>query len=123
VTGEGGSGGALAVAVCDELAMLRNAIYSVISPRGFSSILWKDGTREREAADIMRITGEDLMEFGICDAILPEPDEGAHVDHRATAAGIVDYLSRTLPKLCGRTVVELLEARYEKYRKIGMYLE
>jgi acetyl-CoA carboxylase carboxyl transferase subunit beta len=123
VTGEGGSGGALAVAVCDELAMLRNAIYSVISPRGFSSILWKDGTREREAADIMRITGEDLMEFGICDAILPEPDEGAHVDHRATAAGIVDYLSRTLPKLCGRPVADLLEARYEKYRRIGMYLE
>ncbi len=123
VTGEGGSGGALAVAVCDELAMLRNAIYSVISPRGFSSILWKDGTREREAADLMRITGEDLQEFGICDAILPEPDEGAHVDHRATAAGIVDYLSRTLPKVSGHSATELLEARYRKYRKIGMFLE
>ena len=67
--------------------MLRNAIYSVISPRGFSSILWKDGTREKEAADLMKITGEDLVEFGICDAILPEPDEGAHADPRATAAG------------------------------------
>ncbi len=123
VTGEGGSGGALAVAVCDELAMLRNAIYSVISPRGFSSILWKDGTREKEAADLMKITGEDLVEFGICDAILPEPDEGAHADPRATAAGIVDFLSRTLPKVCGHPVADMLEKRYEKYRKIGMYLE
>ena len=79
VLGEAGSGGALALGVCDELAMLENSIYSVISPRGFASILWKDASREREACDIMKITAEDLVELDICEKIIPEPDGGAHI--------------------------------------------
>ena len=74
VLGEGGSGGALALGVCDDLAMLENALYSVISPRGAASILWKDAAREQEACEIMRITAQDLLEFGVADAIIPEPD-------------------------------------------------
>ncbi len=78
VLGEGGSGGALALGVCDSLAMLQNAVYSVISPRGCASILWKDASKEKEAAERLRITAEDLTQFGVCDAIIPEPPGGAH---------------------------------------------
>ncbi|MBR4305427.1 MAG: acetyl-CoA carboxylase carboxyltransferase subunit alpha, partial [Ruminiclostridium sp.] len=92
VLGEGGSGGALALAVCDELAMLENALYSVISPRGFASILWKDPAREKEAAELMKITAEDLNGFGVCDKIIAEPVGGAHNDATATAENISDYL-------------------------------
>ena len=85
VLGEGGSGGALALAVCDELAMLEHALYSVISPRGFASILWKDPSREKEAADLMKITADDLYNFGVCDKIIAEPVGGAHTDPAQTA--------------------------------------
>ncbi|MGN1101423.1 MAG: acetyl-CoA carboxylase carboxyl transferase subunit alpha, partial [Huintestinicola sp.] len=77
VLGEGGSGGALALGVCDELGMLENSIYSVISPRGFASILWKDASKEREACNIMRVTAEDAVNLGIAEAIIPEPEGGA----------------------------------------------
>ena len=88
VLGEGGSGGALALAVCDELAMLENALYSVISPRGFASILWKDASREMEAAELMKITAEDLVKFGVCEKIIDEPAGGAHTDMHYTAMNI-----------------------------------
>ena len=80
VLGEGGSGGALALGVCDELAMLENAEYSVLSPRGFASILWKDASREQEASEIMKITAEDMVRLGVAEAIIEEPLGGAHND-------------------------------------------
>jgi acetyl-CoA carboxylase carboxyl transferase subunit alpha len=96
VLGEGGSGGALALAVCDELMMLENALYSVISPRGFASILWKDPSRETEAAGLMKITAEDLCRFGVCERIIPEPVGGAQNDLRQTAMNISDCLYKSL---------------------------
>lgn len=123
VLGEGGSGGALALAVCDELAMLENALYSVISPRGFASILWKDASRESEAAEIMKITAEDLVRFGVCERIIDEPDGGAHNDSELTAENISEYLSEVIPRLMRVSTDELLRKRYEKFRKIGVFAE
>ena len=123
VLGEGGSGGALALAVCDELAMLENAIYSVISPRGCASILWKDATREMEAAELMRIRAEDLVEFGVCEKIIEEATGGAHNDMEFTADNISEYLSEALPRLCKVSQQEMLNKRYEKFRKIGVFIE
>ena len=123
VLGEGGSGGALALAVCDELAMLENALYSVISPRGFASILWKDASRENEAAELMKIRAEDLYGFGICDRIIEEPEGGAHLDAEQTAANISEYLTEAVTRLKAVPLDELLEKRYEKFRKIGVFSE
>lgn len=123
VLGEGGSGGALALGVCDELAILENALYSVISPRGFASILWKDGTREQEAANKMRITAEDLVGFGVAEAIIPEPPEGAHTDPEAAAQSIYSYLLPTVKKYMGLPIAKLLQNRYDKFRKVGEFTE
>jgi acetyl-CoA carboxylase carboxyl transferase subunit alpha len=123
VLGEGGSGGALALGVCDELAMLENALYSVISPKGFASILWKDGSREREAAELMKITAEDLSRFGVCDKIIAEPDGGAAKDVNQTAANIGAWLKETAGKLLKEDFNGLPEKRYQKFRKIGVFTE
>ncbi|MDR1838521.1 MAG: acetyl-CoA carboxylase carboxyl transferase subunit alpha, partial [Treponema sp.] len=123
VLGEGGSGGALALGVCDELAMLENALYSVISPKGFASILWKDGSREREAAEMMKITAEDLSRFGVCDKIISEPDGGAAKDVNQTAANIGAWLTETAGKLLKEDFNGLPEKRYQKFRKIGVFTE
>lgn len=123
VLGEGGSGGALALAVCDELAMLENALYSVISPRGFASILWKDPSREKEAAELMKITAEDLVHFGVCDHIISEPAGGAQNDIRLTAMNIAEYLSETVNKFSALDIDTMLKNRYNKFRKIGMFNE
>jgi len=123
VLGEGGSGGALALGVCDELAMLENALYSVISPKGFASILWKDGSREREAAELMKITAEDLYRFGVCDKIIAEPEGGAAKDIDVTAANIGLWLGETVGKLLREDFNGLPEKRYQKFRKIGVFSE
>lgn len=123
VLGEGGSGGALGIAVCDRLAMAEHALYSVISPRGFASILWKDDTREKEAADLMRITAEDLVALGVAEDIIPEPVGGAHTDKEEMAENISDYLKETLPKLLAQSEQEMLQNRYCKFRKIGGFSE
>lgn len=123
VLGEGGSGGALALGVCDSLAMLQNAVYSVISPRGCASILWKDASKEKEAAERLRMTAEDLVGFGVCDAIIPEPPGGAHTDPQQAAENIADYILETLPVFMQKGVANLLEARYNKFRKIGEFEE
>ena len=123
VLGEGGSGGALALAVCDELAMLQNAVYSVISPRGFASILWKDASREKEAANLVKITARDLQEFGICDAIIPEPLGGAHMNPQLAAEAISSYLRKTIPNLIEKPIDNLPQTRYIKFRKIGAFDE
>lgn len=123
VLGEGGSGGALALGVCDQLAMLENALYSVISPKGFASILWKDGSREREAAELMKITAEDLLRFGVCDKIIAEPEGGASKDVNFTAKNISDFLTDTIGKLSKEDFSKLPEKRYQKFRKIGVFSE
>lgn len=123
VLGEGGSGGALALGVCDELAMLENAIYSVISPRGCASILWKDGSREQEAAEMLKITAEDLVGFGVAEAIIPEPNGDSSTSHEEAAGQISQYLSKTLEKLSKIELDILLDNRYNKFRKIGVYSE
>jgi acetyl-CoA carboxylase carboxyl transferase subunit alpha len=121
VLGEGGSGGALALGVCDELAMLENALYSVISPRGFASILWRDKTRELEAAELMKITAEDLYTFGICDRIIPEGEGGAQSDIKLSAVHIAIYLEDALKRLSILNPETIHESRYKKFRKIGIF--
>ena len=123
ILGEGGSGGALALAVCDELLMLENSIYSVISPRGFASILWKDASREREACDIMKITAEDLTRLGICDGIIPEANGGAHNDPQLTAENISEYISKAFDKKIKKGLDELINQRYNKFRTVGEFEE
>lgn len=121
VLGEGGSGGALALGVCDELAMLENALYSVISPRGLASILWKDSSREKEACQIMRCTAEDLLEFGVAETIIPEPLGGAHSDLYKISENIKEYLLIKVDEKCKKDIDVLLKERYTKFRKIGEF--
>ena len=122
VIGEGGSGGALGIAVCDELAMTSNAIYSVISPRGFASLLWKDPSRENEAADTAHITAYDLVDLGICDKILAEPTGGAHSDPDKMAETLHTYLSDATERFSHsyrKNTDKAIDARYERFRRIG----
>jgi acetyl-CoA carboxylase carboxyl transferase subunit alpha len=119
ITGEGGSGGALAIAVGDQINMLENSIYSVISPEGCASILWRDAAKAEMAAEALRITAKDLREFGIVDEIVPEPEGGAHSDHEAAAQLLEPVLVRALDELTVRSVPELLERRYAKFRRMG----
>lgn len=123
VLGEGGSGGALALGVCDELAMLENSIYSVISPRGFASILWKDASKEKEACNIMRITAEDAIKLGVAEVMIPEPEGGAHTDPETTAENISDFLVKSLNSKMKKDIDVLLNERYNKFRKIGVFRE
>jgi acetyl-CoA carboxylase carboxyl transferase subunit beta len=119
ILGEGGSGGALALGVCDELAMLENSLYSVISPKGFASILWKDGNREKEAAELMKITAEDLLSFGICERIIGEG--GGDIDQ--TAKNISAYLLDAVKRISAEDSETLPEKRYCKFRNIGVFSE
>lgn len=123
VLGEGGSGGALALGVCDELAMLENALYSVVAPRSFANILWKDPSREKEAAQAMKMTAEDLIALGIAEEMIPEPAGGAHNNVELMIEYISDYIEKTLGKLCTQPIEKLLESRYHKFRKIGEFAE
>lgn len=117
VTGEGNSGGALALAVADRVLMLENAIYSVVSPRGCASILWKDPTREGEAADALRITAQDLYEFGMIEGIIPEGQSGSQLIRNVGRA-----LRDTLAELAAEPDMDtMLQKRYEKFRKIGVF--
>lgn len=120
ITGEGGSGGALALGICDELAMLENALYSVISPRGFASILWKDGSREKEACELLKITAEDMVSMEIAENIIPEPDNG---DVSALSQNIKEYFIKKINTISQKTIDELLISRYTKFRKIGEFTE
>jgi len=123
VIGEGGSGGALAMAVSDEVWMLENSIYSILSPEGFASILWKDSSRAKEAAGVMKITAEDLKAYGIIDRIIKEPAGGAHKNVDETAENIKKALEEIIPKLCENEIEELLNKRYSKFRSFGEYKE
>lgn len=123
ITGEGGSGGALALAVANVVMMLENAVYSVISPKGFASILWKDARREKEAADIMKITSYDLKKLEIIENIISEPKGGAHVDRDYTYNMVQEAIEDSLKHLSVMTVEKLLTQRYNKFRKVGIYAE
>ena len=123
VLGEGGSGGALAIGVGDAILALENSVYSVISPEGASSILWRSRDEARAAAAAMRMTAEDQLELGVVDAVIPEPGDGAHGDHVATARAIRDAILQALVDLASLDTVELLSRRYARLRGMGAYLE
>ncbi|HUK81223.1 MAG TPA: acetyl-CoA carboxylase carboxyltransferase subunit alpha [Verrucomicrobiae bacterium] len=121
VIGEGGSGGALGIGVCDRVLILENAYYSVISPEGCAAILWKDRANAGQAAAALKLTAKDLLELGIVDEVIPEPLGGAHKDYDATAAALQRSLVKNLDKLMEEKTTELLEARYKKYRRMGVF--
>ena len=123
ITGEGGSGGALAIAVADRVLMLENSIYSVISPEGCASIMWRDSTKKDVAAQALRITAKDNLEMGICDEVIPEPPGGAHSDHDGMAKILGDVLEKHLLVLEKMSTQELLEARYNKFRNMAQFFE
>ena len=119
VIGEGSSGGALAIGIGDKVIMLENSIYSILSPEGYASILWKDGTRVKEAAEKMKLTAQDLYDFGVIDEIIKEPVGGAHFDKKFVAQNIKEYIEKTTPKLINKDIETLVSERYDKFRKIG----
>ena len=119
ITGEGGSGGALAVAVGDRVNMLEHAVYSVISPEGCASILFRDASRAEEAATAMKITARDLEAMGLVDEVIPEPPGGAHVNHDATFRAVDEVLERQLRELADVPPERLPEQRYRKFRGMG----
>jgi acetyl-CoA carboxylase carboxyl transferase subunit alpha len=121
VTGEGGSGGALAIGVGDRVFMLENSVYSVISPEGCASIMWRDAGKRELAAQAMHITAPDLIGFGIIDAIVPEPEGGAHKDHARTAQNLDRVLVENLAGLKKLSTSQLLDRRYEKFRKMAQF--
>ena len=121
ITGEGGSGGALAIAVGDRILMLENAVYSVISPEGCASITWRDSTKAEQAAEALKITAPDLKPLGIVDEIVPEPPGGAHTDPQKAAQLLDPVLEQALRELCQVPVNELLQNRYQKFRLMGQF--
>ncbi|ATD54866.1 acetyl-CoA carboxylase carboxyltransferase subunit alpha [Clostridium chauvoei] len=121
IIGEGGSGGALALAVADKVFMLEHSIYSILSPEGFASILWKDGSKAKEAAEVMKITAQDLREFKIIDKVIREPRGGAHKHKIRMALGIKKELLDSLKELENKNTKDLLSERYDKFRKMGNF--
>ena len=119
VSGEGGSGGALGIAVGDRVLMQEFAIYSVIPPEGCAAILWRDAAKKVEAAEALKITAPDLLQAGIVDAIVPEPTGGAHTNPAAAAALVDGALSRTLAEVSAMSAPTRLETRYQKFRNMG----
>ncbi|MGE5276983.1 MAG: acetyl-CoA carboxylase carboxyltransferase subunit alpha [Acidobacteriota bacterium] len=121
VTGEGGSGGALALGIGDRILMLEHAIYSVISPEGCAAILWKDASRKKEAAEALRLTAADLVEFGVLDEVVPEPPGGAHADAPGAAAAVGEAVERHLKEVSELTPEERRQRRYRKFRALGRF--
>lgn len=121
ITGEGGSGGALAIAVSDRVLMMENAIYSVISPEGCASIMWRDASKKELAAEALRITATDLRELDCIDAIVPEPEGGAHADHDVAAKLVSEALQQNLSELKSLPLKDLVQGRYTKFRKIAQF--
>jgi acetyl-CoA carboxylase carboxyl transferase subunit alpha len=123
ITGEGGSGGALALGVGDRVFMLEYATYSVISPEGCAAILWKDQERKAEAAEALKLTAPDLLELGVVDAVIPEPLGGAHADPAGACRRVGDAVAAALDELDRLAVDELLEERYARFRRLGAVRE
>ena len=120
VIGEGGSGGALALSIADKIFMQENAVYSILSPEGFASILWKDASRAKEAASKMKLTAQDLLEYEVIDDIILEPIGGAHKSPSAAADAIKQYIITQLQALENIACAELIQTRYERFRKCGI---
>jgi acetyl-CoA carboxylase carboxyl transferase subunit alpha len=123
VIGEGGSGGAIGIGVGDRVAMLEHAYYSVISPEGCATILWKDAKHADKAARALRMTGKDLLAMGVVDEVIAEPIGGAHRDHREAAASLKSYLIRSIRELKDLPSDQLLDERYAKFRRMGVFIE
>jgi acetyl-CoA carboxylase carboxyl transferase subunit alpha len=123
VIGEGGSGGAIGIGVGDRVAMLEHAYYSVISPEGCATILWKDAKHADKAARALKMTGKDLLAMGVVDEVIAEPIGGAHRDHREAAASLKSYLIRSIRELKDLPRDQLLDQRYAKFRRIGVFVE
>lgn len=123
VIGEGGSGGALAIAVGDVVMMLENSIYSVITPEGCAAILWKDATKAEQAAEALKLTAQDLLGLKVIDEVIPEPVGGAHRDPEESARRVQEAVLRHVRGLIGLPAQELLDRRLEKYMRMGVYLE
>ena len=121
VIGEGGSGGALALGLADKILMLENSIYSVLSPEGFASILWKDASRSAEAAEVMKLTSKDLLKFGIIERVIPEPDGGAGKNPAKVFIAVASAIGDELDVLRKLKASDLVKKRYQKYRKIGAF--
>jgi acetyl-CoA carboxylase carboxyl transferase subunit alpha len=121
ITGEGGSGGALAIAVADRVLMMENAVYSVISPEGCASIMWRDAAKKALAAQALRITASDLTELKLIDDVVPEPEGGAHLDHEAAAALLDVAIGKHLAELKKMPIEQLVASRYNKFRNIAQY--
>src|SRR5438034_6247837 len=123
VTGEGGSGGALAIGVGNRVLMLEHAIYSVISPEGCAAILWGEASKAPDAAELMRVTAPDLLSLGVIDGIVPEPVGGAHRNWEETAENLRSALRGSLKELRSRSAESLVADRYEKFRRIGVFAD
>jgi acetyl-CoA carboxylase carboxyl transferase subunit alpha len=123
VIGEGGSGGALALGVADHVIMLEHSIYSVASPEGCAAILWGDSSKADEAAERLRLTSQDLKNFGIVDEIVPEPLGGAHRDASAVVQSVLQAVGRALDRLALTAPRQLVESRYIKYRGMGAFTD
>jgi len=123
VVGEGGSGGALAVGLADRVLMFENSVYSVISPEGCAAILWDDAKRAREAAEVLRVTAPDLLKLGVVDGVIPEPPGGAHRSWEQTADQIRVALRSALAELSGLARDDLVQRRYAKFRRMGVFEE
>jgi acetyl-CoA carboxylase carboxyl transferase subunit alpha len=121
VTGEGGSGGALALGLANRVLMLEFGCYTVITPEGCAAILWKDGNRAADAADVLRLTAPDLLRLGVIDQMVEEPAGGAHQDHDAMAKSLDDAISKHLAALDGLDPAALAQDRYDRFRRIGVY--
>ena len=121
ITGEGGSGGALAIAVGDKILMMENAVYSVISPEGCAGILWRDGTKAPEAAEALKITAPDLLKLGAIDEVVPEPAGSAHKNQKTACANVKKAVLAAIKELKKLTPEELVEARYAKIRSYGNF--
>ncbi len=123
VIGEGGSGGALGIGVADRVLILENAYYSVISPEACSAILWKDRRHAAEAAEALKLTADDLMRLGVVDEVVSEPEGGAHRDHDLAAAHVGSALRRNLERITALPIDQLLQRRYDKFRRLGNFAE
>jgi len=123
ITGEGGSGGALAIAVGNRILMLEHSVYSVISPEGCAAILWSDGTKGQQAAEALKLTASDIIKLGVIDEIVKEPLGGAHCDHEIMAQALKQTISRHLQELEGMSGEELVEDRYRKFRAMSQFVE
>ncbi len=123
VIGVGGSGGALAIAVADRVLMMENSVYSVISPEGCASIMWRDASKKELAAEAMKITAKDMTELGCVDGIIPEPAGGAHTDHARAAEFLDQALAQNLAEIKKLSPRDLLETRYQKFRKMAQFYE